>query len=103
MDFTVVSGLIVSLLTLSDFLWWLSALVQVTSNSCWLYPVDLFFSAASSGWTSAMAVHLVVTHIGYKNTGWEYLYYPAVLLFSLGIAGPVGLISGGYSSTGSAG
>lgn len=51
-----------------------------------------------------MAIHLVLIHRGLKPVRtWECLYFPAVLLFSFGIAVPVGLISGGYEGTGVAG
>lgn len=88
----------------SDLLWWTAALIQVAANSCWIYPIDLFFSASSSAWTSIMAVQLVLVHFGYrpKHT-WEYLYFPAALLFSLALSVPVGLISGGYVSSGTTG
>lgn len=75
-------------------------MVENSTSSCWVYPIDLFFSVSSSAWTSVMAFHLVASHYGvHKIPQLEYYYALVVLLAASAITVPITAISGGYVNT----
>jgi len=89
---------IVLWISLSDMLWWTSGMLENALDICWNYPIDLFFSAASSAWTAVMAFHLVF-HMRITNAYLEYFYAYAVLAFASAITVPIVVVSGGYVKT----
>lgn len=77
-----------------------SGFVENATVSCWVYPIDLFFSVSSSAWTAVMAFHLVASHYGvYKNERLEIYYAYVVLIAASAITVPITAISGGYVNT----